>query len=333
MLRVVSVVLVGLLSLPWMGAAVASSGGCDRPRLNVPVAVRGPVADEISVATQNLWRLFDDVADGGQVLSADLYDLKRAKLSRQIVDVLRMPDVVAVQEVENQKVLAALASDIAARSSRPTYRAVVLEGSDPGGIDVGFLIRPDWKLLSVSQLMVALSLEGKPLFDRPPLHIVVQDHTGQRLELINVHLKSLKGSEHPSKAKRIAVKRRQQAEALTKWWRQYQQAHPSVVLVMLGDFNATPEVLGGVDVLGYLSAQGLRSASVHMPANERYSYVFQCRPELIDNILLSSGGFGRISGMVASRGNAEASKRAKKSTQTAAGSSDHDALVVFIRRP
>jgi predicted extracellular nuclease len=332
MLRVVSVVVVGLLSLPWMGAAEASSGGCDRPRLSAPVAVRGLAADEIAVATQNLWRLFDDVADGGQVLSADLYAMKRAKLSRQIVDVLHVPDVVAVQEVENQKVLTALASDIAARSGRPAYRAVVLEGSDPGGIDVGFLIRPDWTLLSVGQLMAALRLEGKPLFDRPPLHIAVQDHAGQRLELVNVHLKSLKGSEHPAKAKRIALKRRQQAEALAKWWRQYQQAHPNVSLVMLGDFNAAPEVLGGVDVLGYLSAQGLRSASAHMPEGERYSYVFQCRPELIDNILVSPGALGRIRGMAASRGNAEASKRAKKDSQTAAGSSDHDALVVFLRR-
>ena len=183
MSRVMIAGWIALLSLSWTGTVVAAGQRCDRPRLNAPEAVRAPEKNEIVVATQNLWRLFDDVADGGQVLTTERYALKREKLSRQIVDVLHVPDVVAVQEVENQQVLAVLASDVAMRSGRPAYRVVVREGADPGGIDVGFLIRPDWAVVSVSQLLTSLRLDGKPLFDRPPLHVVLQDMQGHRLEV------------------------------------------------------------------------------------------------------------------------------------------------------
>lgn len=323
---------LALLSFPWMEMAMASGRSCDRPRLKTPVAVRVPAPDEVTVATQNLWRLFDDVDDGGQVLSPARYALKRAKLSRQIVDVLHVPDVVAVQEVESRQVLSVLAADVAARSGRAPYQVLVLEGADPGGIDVGFLVRPDWRVVSVSQLLATLRLAGKPLFDRPPLHVVLDDGHGGRLELVNVHLKSLKGSEHPGKAQRIAEKRRQQAAALAGWWRQYQRTRPGVPLLILGDFNATPDVLGGVDVLGMLRSAGLVMASDRLADEERYTYVYRCLPQLIDNILASSGMVPRISDMTVSRGNADAGARVPEAPSTAAGSSDHDALVLYLHR-
>lgn len=322
-----------MLVLPWMDLAMAGGQACDRPRLRDAESVRPASSGEISIATQNLWRLFDDVDDGTQVLTTEKYRQKLSKLSRQISDVLQLPDVVAVQEVESAKVLAALAAEVAARSGQPLYRVVLLEGQDPGGIDVGYLVRPDWTVVSVTPLLATLRLEGKPLFDRPPLHLVVQLQTGQRLELVNVHLKSLQGSDHPGKAARIAAKRRQQAVALAGWWAHYSRRHPAVPLVMLGDFNATPGIIGGVDVMGVLQAAGLQMATQQLPEDERYSYVFRCRPELIDNILVAPALSPRVVAVEASRGNADASQRAKRDILAAAGSSDHDALVVYLRRP
>lgn len=321
-----------LLMLSWTEAVSAAGRACERPRLKEAAPVREAGPDEISVATQNLWRLFDDVDDGAQVLATETYQLKLSKLSRQIVDVLQLPDVVAVQEVENAKVLAALAAEVSRRSGEAAYRVALVEGQDPGGIDVGYLVRPDWKVLSVTPLLATLKLDSRPLFDRPPLHMAVQLPTGQRLELVNVHLKSLKGSEHPAKAGRIAAKRRQQATALAGWWQQHSRRHPGVPLVMLGDFNATPEGIGGVDVMGTLQSAGLHMATRQLPEDERYSYVFQCRPELIDNILTGSALSSRVAGVVASRGNADAHRRVVKEGETAAGSSDHDALVLYLRR-
>lgn len=319
-----------LLTLSWMEAATAAGKACDRPRLKDAVSVRSAGNGEITVATQNLWRLFDDVDDGVQVLETEKYQLKLSKLSLQIADVLRLPDVVAVQEVENARVLAALAAEVSRRSGQPAYRVALVEGQDPGGIDVGYLVRADWKVVSVTPLLATLKLDGKPLFDRPPLHMVLQLPAGQRLELVNVHLKSLKGSEHPAKALRIAAKRRQQATALADWWAHYLRRHPGAPLVMLGDFNATPEVIGGVDVMGILQAAGLRMAVRQLPEEERYSYVFQCRPELIDNILIAPALSSRVANVAASRGNADAHRRVLKEVNTAAGSSDHDALVLYL---
>lgn len=332
MSRFFSAALLVLLAIAGTDAVAAASDGCDRPKLGQPEPVRAPADDEVLVATQNLRRLFDDVDDGGQVLTPAQYELRRTKLARQIVDVLHVPDVLAVQEVENHSVLSALAADVAALSGRPPYRPLVMEGNDPGGIDVGFLVRPDWKVLSARQLLAHLRLGGRPLFDRPPLHLVLQDDAGRQLELVNVHLKSLKGSEHPGKKQAIAGKRRQQALALAAWWRQQVSHRPQATLLMLGDFNATPEILGGVDVLGELRSAGLVAVSDRMPAAERYTYVFQCRPELIDNILASPGVMTRVRDVAASRGNADARSRARKVAATAAGSSDHDALVLYLSR-
>lgn len=332
MSRIFFTAFLFLLALPGIEPAAASGRGCDRPKLKQPEAVRPPAEDEVHIATQNLWRLFDDVDDGGQVLTSAQYELKRMKLARQIVDVLHVPDVLAVQEVESRKVLSVLAEDVAVLSGRPVYQSLVMEGNDPGGIDVGFLVRPDWKVLAASQLLASLRFEGRPLFDRPPLHLVLQDGKGQRIELVNVHLKSLKGSEHPGKRQKIAGKRRQQAAALAAWWRQQARSRPNVALLMLGDFNATPEVLGGVDVLGELRSAGLAMTTERLPAEERYTYVFQCRPELIDNILASPAMMTRIRDVAASRGNADARGRARKERATAAGSSDHDALVLYVGR-
>lgn len=323
--------LLPALLLPGMQAGAAEGKSCDRPRLQAATPVRSADQGEVVIATQNLWRLFDDVDDGVQVLTPEVYQRKLSKLSRQVVDVLQLPDVVAVQEVENAQVLASLAAAIARRSGQPPYRVALVEGQDPGGIDVGYLIRSDWKVVSLTPLLAAPRLDGKPLFDRPPLHLVVQLPAGERLELVNVHLKSLKGSEHPGKAGRIAVKRRRQASALAGWWQQYVRQHPGAPLVMLGDFNATPEVIGGVDVMGMLQAAGLRPALLQMPEDERYSYVFRCRPELIDNILVAPALQPRVTATAASRGNADASRRMVKRAETAVGSSDHDALVLYLR--
>lgn len=314
------------------GMVEADSSQCDRPRLKTPQPVPVARAGEVMVATQNLWRLFDDVDNGGEVATPEKYRLKLGKLAHQMVDVLLVSDVVAVQEVESREVLGALAAEVARQSGRHAHQVVLIEGQDPGGIDVGFLVRPDWRVLTVTPLMAELRIDGKPLFDRPPLHLVVRDDKGKKLELVNVHLRSLNGADKPAKAFRIAGKRRQQAAALANWWQQYQKTHPQAAVLMLGDFNATPEVLGDVDVIGQLQAAGLTMLGQRLPEAERYSYVFQCRPELIDNIFASPALVPRVSAVVASRGNADAQRRMVKQSGSAVGSSDHDALVVYLHQ-
>lgn len=305
----------------------------------MPVAAKG----EVTVATQNLFHLFDDVDDGGtEVVTPRRYRQRLEKLSLQVVDVLRSPDVLAVQEAENLKVLTDLSAAVAARNGRAPYQAVLLEGRDRSGIDVGFLLRADWKIEAQQQLLRTVRRGRAPLFDRPPLWLRLALPDGQSLELVNVHLKSLRGSDDsPEEAERIAGKRRQQAEALAGWLRERLRAEPQVRLVLLGDFNAGPgsgsgagpvkAPLGGVDVMALLAEAGLQPLDERLSGPERYSYVHDCRTEALDHLLVTQALLPAVQALAASRGNAGVSWRFDRADGTALHSADHDGLVLYLK--
>ncbi|MDF2446089.1 MAG: Endonuclease/exonuclease/phosphatase family [Moraxellaceae bacterium] len=314
------------------GSALARDSDCT-PLVREPRPVPVATAGEVVLGTQNLRRLFDDL-DSAEALPVDPaeYRERLQRLSRQVVDVLRLPQVLAVQEVENEKVLADLALAIEARSRGMRYRALVLDGHDYGGIDVGFLVRSDWQVLALEQLFAREKLGRAFLFDRPPLLLRVKTPQGDELELVNVHLKSLHGSDRGRKeAKRIARKRQRQTDVLVDWLRATLALRPQARLVVLGDFNAAPEVLGGVDILGRLQAAGLANPMAGLPAAERYTYVHDCRGVALDHVLLSPALQPEVRRLAVSRGNAGAS-RAREKALTARGSSDHDGVVVYLRR-
>ena len=231
-----------LVLLLWCFSAVAGSvapeGKTCAPRINGVRPVPMAAAGEITVATQNLRRLFDDVDDGrGELATTARYQQRLDRLSRHIVQVLHSPDVLAVQEVETQKALQDLAGAIAARGGK-NYQGVLLEGQDWGGINVGFLLRSDITVLDRQQLLQTRRLNRAALFDRPPLWVRLQVPGAGRLNIVNVHLKSLRGSDDPAVAKKIARKRQRQAEALAEWVGLYlarPAAEPLLVLYGMDD--------------------------------------------------------------------------------------------------
>lgn len=332
--------LCAAVSLPVAAEPLAS--GC-APHITtvrpVPVAAPG----EITIATQNLRRLFDDVDDGrGEVLNTAQYQLRLEKLSRQIVQLLRSPDVLAVQEVENLKVLDDLAAAVSVQGGK-SYQGVLMQGRDWGGINVGFLVRTDIRVLSREQLLKTRRLDRAALFDRPPLWLRLQTPEGWVLGIVNVHLKSLRGSDDPDLVKKIARKRQRQAEALAEWTSLYFAKPAAEPLVMLGDFNAsaTPvtatapldvtDALGGVDVMGIVQAEGLQDQWPRLPENERYSYVHECHPEALDHVLVSAALQPAVQALAVSRGNAGVRVRVNGADSSALRSSDHDALVLYLK--
>ncbi len=140
----------------------------------LPGAVRPRGSDEVTVGSLNLFRLFDDVNDGGEtVLSAADYARRLTKFSQYIRGVLDSPDILAVQEVEKLGVLQDLAALIATDDPTVVYTAHLVEGNDVGGIDVGFLTRDGFVVDAVTQLGATeiLTFDGSLLHDRPPLLI------------------------------------------------------------------------------------------------------------------------------------------------------------------
>lgn len=262
------------------------------PALPAPVVDALPT--ELTIGSQNLHLLFDDINDAwnaedctpGPDYEIDFcpdttrWNAKLNLLSRQIREQLKSPMVVAVQEVEKQGALDALANKIntdLGMGSPFTYSAHVgdIEDLDGGHQNVGFLIRSDVTVLSLTQLNTTQewTFNGSPqgeVMDRPPylLRATVELLSGAPFEfaVMALHQRSLSGIDNLStsvdpdnspltfiqNAHRVRQKRLYQAALTAQGIQQFQTANPEVPLYVLGDFNAYTESDGYVDVTGII---------------------------------------------------------------------------------
>ncbi len=242
-----------------------------------------PLPDEVTIASANLQRFFDTANDpdtSDPVLTPAAFENRLNKVSRLIRDVLKSPDIVGVEEVENLATLHAIAARVnddavAAGGANPGYTAYLEEGNDVGGIDVGFLVKGSRVTVdSVTQyghdetyidpatslpFMVTCSPpDPNPcpdnLNDRPPLVLKGSvGHSGGNstfaVTVIVNHLRSLSGIDGTD-GYRIRHKRRAQAEFLASLIQSLQSADPDARIVSVGDYNAFQFNDGYVDGIG-----------------------------------------------------------------------------------
>lgn len=322
----------------------------------LPVAVRAKTADELTLGSLNLFRLFDDVddpgtQDDGQVPSTAEYQRRLAKLSLYVRQVLGAPDLLAVQEVEAIDVLQALAAKILADDPAVQYNAFLVEGNDVGGIDVGFLARVSVGVDAVTQLGAAetLTLDGSLLHDRPPLLLegayAGPDGPFDFAVMVN-HTRSLGGIEDPVDGPRVRLKRLEQAQSIAQKVQDFQTLHPDLPLIVVGDLNAFEFTDGYVDVVGQICgdadpAENLVSAAnltdpplarevLSLPAGQRYSFVFQGSAQVLDHALTAAAARPFVRGFEYGRGNADAAVDLINVDATPLRSSDHDGFVLFL---
>ncbi|MFV2072942.1 MAG: endonuclease/exonuclease/phosphatase family protein [Thermoanaerobaculales bacterium] len=311
---------------------------------DLPGAARLRRFDEAVVATQNLFRLGES---GGAVP----YATRLQKLSIQVREVLRAPDVLAVQEVMDLETLQELADRIATDDPSLAYTPFLEEGNDFGGIDVGFLVRDTVRVVDTEQVGkdVRFSWDGSRLHDRPPL-VMVAELPGfsapYTVTLVVVHLRSLGGIDDPDDGERVRRKRFEQSVWLSEWIQDRQTADPGEQLIVLGDFNAFEFSDGYVDVVGQITGQAdldgallpatdevapeLTDWVLALPRQERYSYVYRCSAQVLDHILTSRSATPWVRSVAHPRGNADAPVGLADDPSTAARSSDHDGLLVFL---
>lgn len=233
--------------------------------------------------------------------TADEVKLKTQRLSAYIGGVLKLPDILSVEEVKSLQVLQGLAKQLG--DDYPVqYEAILQPGHDPSGINVGFLVRTDRvRVLDVRQLGADETWQdqGQTAFihDHPPLLLTAEVPSiigRMRINVIAVHPKARQNVDKTgSTADRDRQKRFLQAKSLATQVQAIQTDRKNRLapLLVVGDFNAYQFSDGFTDVVGLISGRyddsqnllklgtnlvkpALWNALNSVPPDDRYSFLF-----------------------------------------------------------
>lgn len=356
------------------GAAVNVTPG---PAPHAGVETVDPNA--VSVAGYNMQRFFNAVRDSlnvkdEPVLTADAYARRKQKASIGIRDYLKTPDILGTVEVENLVTLQDLAAKInadavAAGQPDPKYVAYLVEGNDPGGIDVGYLIKtaevlpgkPRVEVLAVTQIgkdatWVQPDGNSANLNDRPPLALdaVVHYADGRDfpVNVVVVHQRSLGSAELPGgEGPRVRLKRQRQAEFLATYLNDRQTQNPATRLIVLGDFNAFEFNDGLTDAMGTVIGEPSPDDATAVPGDgadlvepnlinlaslidpmERYSYTFDGHAQSLDHTLVNEEMVVNTSSirLTHPRLNADYPETNRNDANSPSRLSDHDPMVTYL---
>ena len=275
-----------------------------------------PRAEPFVILSQNMHRLFDDIDNGNneEVLTSANFQNRVAQAAQKFAEDYSLPQVIALQEVENDNVVQQIA-DLLNRHYATDYRVVLIPGRDSSSINLAFLVQSDINIKDTDQLFreQRLPYDGSPLFSRPPLYLEVCQQT-RCLSLLNLHLRSMLGINSADRGERVARKRLRQAEAVAVWTNQFQQKHPQSWLLILGDFNALTPADNHVDVAGIIRGSPDNSRSRLMsrdllnpdlidltrgiPAPRRYSYIYRQKKQQLDYMYANQPLANAIDGIV-----------------------------------
>ncbi|NBB70316.1 MAG: hypothetical protein GVY33_08320 [Alphaproteobacteria bacterium] len=282
--------------------------------------------DQLTVASYNVLNLDPNDADG----DTDVADGRFTAIAEQIVGNLGAPDIVALQEVQNND--GEVISDVAAADA--TLQLLVDEIAAAGGpayvfidtpnvpvtTDDGELIRPvggapggdirnaflyDPERVDLVEGSVNTLTDGDgdafPFFEgRIPLEATFA-FNGEEVTLINNHFSSKGGSapilgiEQPFDARQedpdvngSLDQRRDQAEAVAARVDEILAADADAEVGVLGDLNEFEFVSPVDEILG----DQLTNLTDQLPADERYSFIFQGNSQTLDHVLASDGLIG-----------------------------------------
>jgi endonuclease/exonuclease/phosphatase family metal-dependent hydrolase len=298
----------------WLGRQVVSRGESLLAALLLAL-LQPASAEPFIILSQNMNRLFDDIDDGNgeKVLSKSEFLRRVSQAARKFSEDYSMPQIIALQEVENLNVLQQIATQIR-EQHEIDYQLVLLPGQDPSGINLGFMVQSGIVIRTRQQLFSKrkLPFDGSHLFTRPPLHLEVC-YQARCMALLNLHLRSMRGIDRPDKGERVVRKRLRQAEMIAVWINRYQQIEADTALLVLGDFNALTPADQRVDVAGIIRGSpdntrarlmsrdlvdpDLIDLTRQIPAPERYSYIFRQNRQQLDYMFASQSLARRLDGI------------------------------------
>lgn len=334
---------------------------------NRATPVPAPGDGEFMIAGMNIERLFDETDERDSfdpALPAESIDVKFRKVSNAVRNYLRMPDVLGLVEVENLPILERLAAKInadavAAGLPDPGYKAHLIEGNDPGGIDNAFLVKGSTvKVIEVKQFgkgdLYRNPVEKKDMVlnDRPPLMLrasVRNPKTGGDFEFTVIvnHMKSLRGYNDEKEAPAVRLKKQLQAEILAKLVDARQKANPNEAIALIGDFNHFEFNDGITDILNTVKGTPAPKGSVMFPSDDfvatdliniidriepaqRYTYTFDGNAQVLDHFVVNQVFFKYLMDFKVARLNADFPGILKREPTRVERFSDHDVPVGYF---
>lgn len=329
----------------------------------VPGAVRDNSLAEATIASANLLRFFDDVddpapQDDDTILTTGEFNNKVSKLALYIVNDLKAPMILALQEVENINTLNALAAKIL-KDDAIAYTPYLTEANDPGGIDVAFMVRDNVTPVSApvplgtTETFISPT-SGLPntLHDRPPFYLQADIDLGgfsMRVNIIAIHNRS-RGSidnSNANEAARVRIKRFEQANSIAEMINTIQINNSGEAIIALGDFNAFDFSDGYADVIGQITGTAVEAENEYwqeplfadspltqavqtLPVTEQYSFVFRGSAQLLDNAILNDEALLLMNEIQFARGQSDVNFGYGEDASTSLRVSDHDGFVLYL---
>lgn len=237
------------------------------PSNTLPVPVSTSVNTAMRVASFDLTALCDSTHNSPQACSPTLPTPAQVitqvdRLAQYMANVLNGPEVIAVQNVENQAVLTQLASRLTTRVAGSSYSGMMLEGTDPSGLDLAYLVDTTRITGAVIEALGAGEIDptqggSVPLHRKPPLLLSGTFNTPapgapQDFRVLNVFVIDRAGVDAGTGSAR--ERRFAQAKSIADLV-QALQAPPALPLPIMiaGKFNAWNTTDGYVDVLGLVA--------------------------------------------------------------------------------
>jgi predicted extracellular nuclease len=293
---------------------------------------------------------------------------QRKKAALAIRTLMRYPDIIGHIEILNLASLQALAAQVnsdavAAGDPDPVYQAYLIQAPAGGTQNVGFLVKTSRvQVDSVTQERASDTFinpnTGNPenLHDRPPLvlHATIDPAGPAPLPVIVVvnHPRSfidieLVGGEGP----RVRAKRKAQAESIAGLLQELQTDNPNTPLIAVGDYNAyqfndgytdpisvikgmpTPDDQIVVDESPDLVNPNLINLTDSLPADQRYSFVFEGTPQALDHVLLNTTAQSFFNRYAVTRCNSDFPETFASDATRPEANSDHDMPVAYFHLP
>jgi endonuclease/exonuclease/phosphatase family metal-dependent hydrolase len=201
------------------------------------------------------------------------------------------PDILGIVEVESRPALKSF-SDVMLPAARgaPYAHAMVIDGNDDRGIDVGILLKAGYEIASMRSHVDDTDTKGA-IFSRDCPEYAIEGPDGLRIVVLVNHLKS-KGfgnqRDNDARRRRQAIRVAQVYKALRGTGEQH--------IAVVGDFNDTPDSGPLAPVLTKTDLRDITTSNTFTNDGRPGTFGNATKSEKIDYLLLSPELFERVSG-------------------------------------